>query len=169
MGVVQIWLEDLDLSNLVIGWYKLFSTSSMCDPPLPSEPLGASPQKSQMSPRSQMGHMMASPVRMSSPRPPTIVRPPGHMDGMDEDGDYVWRECCACSWAQTKQREFWVSKAGRVCRRVSDWFGSFSAMRRTTWQIAELRLRALQESYLRTEVCTSQTEECEGFYLSYRR
>ncbi|EDO42812.1 predicted protein, partial [Nematostella vectensis] len=34
MGVVQILLDDLDLSNLCMGWYKLFSTSSMCDPPL---------------------------------------------------------------------------------------------------------------------------------------
>jgi hypothetical protein len=29
MGVAQIMLDDLDLSNIVIGWYKLFSTSSL--------------------------------------------------------------------------------------------------------------------------------------------
>ncbi|XP_050389025.1 regulating synaptic membrane exocytosis protein 2 isoform X3 [Patella vulgata] len=29
MGVSQILLEDLDLSNIVIGWYKLFTTSSL--------------------------------------------------------------------------------------------------------------------------------------------
>ncbi|XP_050353303.1 regulating synaptic membrane exocytosis protein 2 isoform X6 [Nymphalis io] len=29
MGVAQIMLEDLDLSNLVIGWYKLFGTTSL--------------------------------------------------------------------------------------------------------------------------------------------
>ncbi|ESP02665.1 hypothetical protein LOTGIDRAFT_65469, partial [Lottia gigantea] len=29
MGVAQILLEDLDLSNIVIGWYKLFTTSSL--------------------------------------------------------------------------------------------------------------------------------------------
>ena len=29
MGVAQILLEDLDLSNIVIGWYKLFPTSSL--------------------------------------------------------------------------------------------------------------------------------------------
>ncbi|XP_029469460.1 regulating synaptic membrane exocytosis protein 4 isoform X2 [Rhinatrema bivittatum] len=32
MGVARILLEELDLSNLVIGWYKLFPTSSMVDP-----------------------------------------------------------------------------------------------------------------------------------------
>jgi len=29
MGVSQIMLDDLDLSNIVIGWYKLFGTSSL--------------------------------------------------------------------------------------------------------------------------------------------
>ena len=29
MGVAQILLDDLDLSNLVIGWYKLFTSSSL--------------------------------------------------------------------------------------------------------------------------------------------
>lgn len=29
MGVAQIMLDDLDLSNIVIGWYKLFPTSSL--------------------------------------------------------------------------------------------------------------------------------------------
>lgn len=28
MGAVQIVLDDLDLSNIVIGWYKLFNTDS---------------------------------------------------------------------------------------------------------------------------------------------
>nr|XP_033770944.1 regulating synaptic membrane exocytosis protein 4 isoform X2 [Geotrypetes seraphini] len=32
MGVARILLEELDLSSLVIGWYKLFPTSSMVDP-----------------------------------------------------------------------------------------------------------------------------------------
>lgn len=31
MGVAQIMLDDLDLSNIVIGWYKLFGTSSLVD------------------------------------------------------------------------------------------------------------------------------------------
>jgi len=31
MGVAQIMLDDLDLSNIVIGWYKLFGTSSLTD------------------------------------------------------------------------------------------------------------------------------------------
>ena len=29
MGVAQILLDDLDLSNMVIGWYKMFSSSSL--------------------------------------------------------------------------------------------------------------------------------------------
>ena len=29
MGVAQIMLDDLDLSNIVIGWYKLFGTSTL--------------------------------------------------------------------------------------------------------------------------------------------
>ncbi|XP_072323295.1 regulating synaptic membrane exocytosis protein 2 isoform X17 [Scyliorhinus torazame] len=34
MGVAQILLEELDLSNMVFGWYKLFPTSSLVDPTL---------------------------------------------------------------------------------------------------------------------------------------
>ena len=33
MGVAQIMLDDLDLSNIVIGWYKLFGTSSLVSVP----------------------------------------------------------------------------------------------------------------------------------------
>lgn len=33
MGVSQIMLDDLDLSNIVIGWYKLFGTSSLVSLP----------------------------------------------------------------------------------------------------------------------------------------
>lgn len=29
MGVAQIMLDDLNLSNIVIGWYKLFGTTSL--------------------------------------------------------------------------------------------------------------------------------------------
>lgn len=29
MGIVQIHLDDLDISDLVIGWYKLFNVPSM--------------------------------------------------------------------------------------------------------------------------------------------
>ncbi|KAK2857718.1 hypothetical protein Q7C36_005637 [Tachysurus vachellii] len=32
MGVARILLEELDLTSMVIGWYKLFPTSSMVDP-----------------------------------------------------------------------------------------------------------------------------------------
>ncbi|XP_073728568.1 regulating synaptic membrane exocytosis protein 2 isoform X32 [Misgurnus anguillicaudatus] len=34
MGAAQILLDDLDLSNLVIGWFKLFPPSSLVDPSL---------------------------------------------------------------------------------------------------------------------------------------
>ena len=40
MGVAQIMLDDLDLSNIVIGWYKLFGTSSLVSLP-PGGPGGA--------------------------------------------------------------------------------------------------------------------------------
>ncbi|KAM4749858.1 regulating synaptic membrane exocytosis protein 1 isoform 29-T29 [Anableps anableps] len=36
MGVAQILLDELDLSNTVIGWYKLFPPSSLVDPTLAS-------------------------------------------------------------------------------------------------------------------------------------
>lgn len=32
MGVARVLLEELDLTTLAIGWYKLFPTSSMVDP-----------------------------------------------------------------------------------------------------------------------------------------
>ncbi|MEJ1279055.1 regulating synaptic membrane exocytosis 4 [Cricetulus griseus] len=32
MGVARVLLEELDLSSLAVGWYKLFPTSSMVDP-----------------------------------------------------------------------------------------------------------------------------------------
>uniref|UniRef100_A0A3Q3JQ41 C2 domain-containing protein n=1 Tax=Monopterus albus TaxID=43700 RepID=A0A3Q3JQ41_MONAL len=34
MGAVQILLDDLDLSNMVIGWFKLFPATSLVDPAL---------------------------------------------------------------------------------------------------------------------------------------
>ncbi|XP_034084900.1 regulating synaptic membrane exocytosis protein 2 isoform X19 [Gymnodraco acuticeps] len=34
MGAVQILLDELDLSNMVIGWFKLFPPSSLVDPTL---------------------------------------------------------------------------------------------------------------------------------------
>jgi hypothetical protein len=33
MGCAQIVIDDLDLSNIVIGWYKLFNTSSVINLP----------------------------------------------------------------------------------------------------------------------------------------
>eukprot|EP00794_Sanderia_malayensis_P011864 gene11864-13098_t len=41
MGVCQILLDDLDLSQLVIGWYKLFTTASVCDPPSSMDSMAA--------------------------------------------------------------------------------------------------------------------------------
>lgn len=34
MGAAQILLDDLDLSNMVIGWFKLFPPTSLVDPAL---------------------------------------------------------------------------------------------------------------------------------------
>lgn len=31
MGIVQVHLNDLDISNLVIGWYRLFNAPSMAN------------------------------------------------------------------------------------------------------------------------------------------
>lgn len=33
MGVAQISLDDLDLTNIVIGWYKLYGTTSLVSDP----------------------------------------------------------------------------------------------------------------------------------------
>jgi len=33
MGVAQVLLDDLDLINMVIGWYKLFTSSSLVTHP----------------------------------------------------------------------------------------------------------------------------------------
>lgn len=41
MGAAQILLDDLELTNMVIGWYKLFPPTSLVDPtlaPLSSKP-----------------------------------------------------------------------------------------------------------------------------------
>ena len=46
MGVAQIMLDDLDLSNIVIGWYKLFGTSSLVSVP-PNGPAPKKPQPAQ--------------------------------------------------------------------------------------------------------------------------
>lgn len=34
MGAAQILLDDLELTNMVIGWYKLFPPTSLVDPTL---------------------------------------------------------------------------------------------------------------------------------------
>lgn len=36
MGVAQIKLDDLDLSSMAIGWYKLFTNSSLVNPGMTS-------------------------------------------------------------------------------------------------------------------------------------
>ena len=52
MGVAQILLDDLDLSNIVIGWYKLFGTASLVSlPPPQSQP------QSQQQPQQQQQHL----------------------------------------------------------------------------------------------------------------
>lgn len=33
MGIAQIILDELNLTEVVIGWYKLFGTSSLVDGP----------------------------------------------------------------------------------------------------------------------------------------
>ena len=53
MGVAQIMLDDLDLSNIVIGWYKLFGTSSLVSVP----PNGPKPQKPQAAPAPAQGSL----------------------------------------------------------------------------------------------------------------
>ena len=60
MGVAQIMLDDLDLSNLVIGWYKLFGTSSLVSLPPNGPPPGAStaPQGPPMPQQQQPPPMM---------------------------------------------------------------------------------------------------------------
>lgn len=37
MGIVQIRLNDLDVSDLLIGWYQLFNAPSIVTSLLPSE------------------------------------------------------------------------------------------------------------------------------------
>ncbi|XP_063780362.1 regulating synaptic membrane exocytosis protein 2 isoform X41 [Pseudophryne corroboree] len=55
MGVAQILLDELDLSNMVIGWFKLFPPSSLVDPTL--APLTR--RASQSSLESSTGHSYA--------------------------------------------------------------------------------------------------------------
>lgn len=49
MGVAQILLDDLDLSNIVIGWYKLFGTASLVSLPPPQPGSSGSTSTSQPS------------------------------------------------------------------------------------------------------------------------
>ncbi|XP_028819358.1 regulating synaptic membrane exocytosis protein 2 isoform X39 [Denticeps clupeoides] len=44
MGAAQILLDDLELTNMVIGWYKLFPPTSLVDPTL--APLSSKPSQS---------------------------------------------------------------------------------------------------------------------------
>lgn len=49
MGAAQILLDDLELTNMVIGWYKLFPPTSLVDPtlaPLSSKPPEGATEKS---------------------------------------------------------------------------------------------------------------------------
>lgn len=46
MGAAQILLDDLELTNMVIGWYKLFPPTSLVDPTL--APLSSKPPDSSL-------------------------------------------------------------------------------------------------------------------------
>ena len=63
MGVAQILLDDLDLSNIVIGWYKLFGTASLVSlPPPQSQP---QQQQQQQQPQQQQQQQQHLPRRSS--------------------------------------------------------------------------------------------------------
>jgi len=43
MGVAQIKLDDLDLSSMAIGWYKLFTQSSLVSAGMPGDGMQRNP------------------------------------------------------------------------------------------------------------------------------
>ena len=53
MGVAQILLDDLDLSNIVIGWYKLFGTASLVSLPPPAQSQQQSKEQQQQQQQQQ--------------------------------------------------------------------------------------------------------------------
>ncbi|XP_046440908.1 regulating synaptic membrane exocytosis protein 2-like isoform X6 [Daphnia pulex] len=66
MGVAQILLDDLDLSNIVIGWYKLFGTASLVSlPPPQSQPQQQQQQQQQQQPQQQQQQQQHLPRRSS--------------------------------------------------------------------------------------------------------
>ena len=107
MGVVQVLLGDLDLSRMTLGWYKLFSTSSMCEAPVFTPPLspmtphgqGFARQASASSihslPVTHRVRNMHTPMQKHSslshiapaPGQPRVTRP--RIEMIEDEGDYV--------------------------------------------------------------------------------
>jgi hypothetical protein len=66
MGVVQVLLSDLNLSTMCFGWYKLFSTASMCEPPVftpPTSPMVSPNQNFRSQTSSSSIHSLPAPHR----------------------------------------------------------------------------------------------------------
>ena len=108
MGVVQVLLSDLNLSTMTFGWYKLFSTASMCEPPIftpPTSPMvspnqGFTRQTSSSSIHSLPATHRSRPPNMhkhsslsqlgatqSSRGQPRVSRP--RIEMIEDEGDYV--------------------------------------------------------------------------------
>lgn len=109
MGVVQVFLSDLDLSSMAFGWYKLFSTASMCEPPIftpPTSPMVSPNQGFTRQPSSSSIHSLPAPHRsrqanmhkhsslsqlgttQASRGQPRVSRP--RIEMIEDEGDYVW-------------------------------------------------------------------------------
>ena len=108
MGVVQVLLSDLDLSSMCFGWYKLFSTASMCEPPIftpPVSPMVSPNQNFRRQTSSSSIHSLPAPHRnrqsnmhkhsslsqlgttQSSRGQPRVSRP--RIEMIEDEGDYV--------------------------------------------------------------------------------
>ena len=108
MGVVQVFLSDLDLSSMAFGWYKLFSTASMCEPPIftpPTSPMVSPHQGFARQTSSSSIHSLPAPHRsrqsnmhkhsslsqlgptQSSRGQPRVSRP--RIEMIEDEGDYV--------------------------------------------------------------------------------
>ncbi|XP_028404910.1 regulating synaptic membrane exocytosis protein 1-like isoform X2 [Dendronephthya gigantea] len=108
MGVVQILLSDLNLSSMTFGWYKLFSTASMCEPPIftpPTSPMVSPSQGFTRQTSSSSIHSLPAPHRSRQPNmhkhsslsqlgntpsprgQPRVSRP--RIEMIEDEGDYV--------------------------------------------------------------------------------
>lgn len=110
MGVVQVLLSDLDLTSMTFGWYKLYSTASMCEPPIftpPSSPMVSPNQSFARQTSSSSIHSLPAPHRTrsvppnmhkhsslsqlgstQSRGPPRVSRP--RIEMIEDEGDFVW-------------------------------------------------------------------------------